>query len=253
MELIDTHCHLDFAEFDLDRERVLANANASDVSQFVIPGVQQNTWQNLMSLCQAHSNLYYALGLHPMFMQAHVPSDIQKLEETLADTQPVAIGEIGLDFYNKDTDRDTQLTLFEQQLGIARAAQLPVIMHVRKAHEEVIAALKKIPVVGGIAHAFNGSLQQAQRYRDLNIKFGFGGMLTYARSTKLRTLAQKLELNDLVLETDSPDMTVEQHHGQRNSPEYLPFCLQALAEIREESIEVIANATTYNAKEILRL
>lgn len=253
MELIDTHCHLDFAQFADDREQVLNNAQTAGVSEFVIPGVQQNSWSTLIDLCNQQPNLHYALGLHPMFMAVHQAGDIHKLEALVAETAPLAIGEIGLDFYAKDSDRDLQITLFEQQLEIARTSQLPVIIHTRKAHEEVLAALKKIPVVGGISHAFNGSLEQAKRYRELNIKFGFGGMLTFERSTKLRALAKQLELTDIVLETDSPDMTVEPHKGERNSPEYLPYCLQALADVRDEDIEVIAAATTKTAREVLSL
>jgi TatD DNase family protein len=128
-----------------------------------------------------------------------------------------------------------------------------VLLHVRKAHDRVLETLKRVHVCGGIAHAFNGSLQQAARYRDLGFKVGFGGMLTFERSSKLRLLARELPLTDLVLETDAPDLTVVQHRGERNSPEYLPYCLAALAEVRDEPIEELARRTTANAREVLRL
>ena len=128
-----------------------------------------------------------------------------------------------------------------------------MILHTRKSHDETLKQLKTQQVSGGIAHAFNGSKQQAHTYIDLGFKLGFGGMLTYTRSLKLRQLAHDLPLDSIVLETDSPDMTVEQHRGERNSPEYLPYVLTALAEIRSESIEQIAEQTSHNTKTVLTL
>jgi TatD DNase family protein len=127
------------------------------------------------------------------------------------------------------------------------------VLHVRKAHDPVLATLKRIKVRGGIAHAFNGSLQQAQQYIDLGFKLGFGGMLTYVRSNKLRSLAKALPIEALVLETDAPDMTVAAHRGERNSPEYLMDCLQALAAVRDEDPLALAAATTHNAEVVLGL
>jgi TatD DNase family protein len=152
-----------------------------------------------------------------------------------------------------ELDRQRQQRLFEAQLQVARDANLPVILHVRKAHDQVLATLKRLRVRGGIAHAFNGSLQQAQQYIDLGFKLGFGGMLTYERSNKLRALARELPLEALVLETDAPDLTVAAHHGERNSPEYLPDCLRALAEVRNADPEEVAHATSRNAEQVLNL
>jgi TatD DNase family protein len=165
----------------------------------------------------------------------------------------VAVGEIGLDYFVADLDRDRQRGFFSAQLAIARDADLPVLLHVRKAHDQVLAALKLGDVRGGIAHAFNGSLPQARQYIDLGFKLGFGGMLTYERSRKLRALAHALPLSAIVLETDAPDMTVARHRGGRNSPEYLPDCLTALAEVRAEDPREVAAQTTRNAREVLRL
>ncbi|MEM7304530.1 MAG: TatD family hydrolase [Pseudomonadota bacterium] len=252
MNIIDTHCHLDFKIFDADREAVIRRARRDGVSGFVIPGVEWRTWDVLLEICQSSSDLHCALGLHPMFLQQHENWHVNELESYISEHKPVAVGEIGLDFYDrKHTDR--QIELFEMQLGVAQDVQLPVILHVRKAHEEVLACLKKFRIKAGIVHAFNGSVQQAERYLQYNFKFGFGGMLTYQRSTKLRKLASELSLESIVLETDSPDMAVEQHRGERNSPEYLPYCLKALAEIRNISLERVAELTTSNAQEVLEL
>ena len=253
MEIIDTHCHLDVAQFDADRQAVLARARSAGVRGIVVPGVEAPGWDGLWHLCAAEPDLFPAFGLHPVYLEQHGEADLAALESLVASRRPVAIGEIGLDYFIADLDRDRQQSLFEAQLMIARDARLPVILHVRKAHDPVLATLKRVEVPGGIAHAFNGSLQQAQHYIDLGFKLGFGGMLTYERSTRLRTLARGLPLEALVLETDAPDMVVAQHRGERNSPEYLPDCLAALAGVRGEPSERVAQQTSANARVVLAL
>ncbi|RRQ22920.1 TatD family hydrolase [Thiohalobacter thiocyanaticus] len=253
MELIDTHCHLDVPEFDPDREAVLRRAQAAGVTTIVNPGIHADEWPRLIELAQSSPGVHYGLGLHPVYLERHSDADLERLEQLLAETRPVAVGEIGLDFYLRDLDRERQQRLFEAQLVIARDADLPVILHVRKAHDQVLQALKRIRVRGGIAHAFNGSLQQAQQYLDLGFRFGFGGMLTFERSRKLRELAAALPLESLVLETDAPDLTVAAHQGERNSPEYLPDCLAALAGVRGIAPEEAARATSANARAALGL
>lgn len=251
MELVDTHCHLDFPVFDADREEVLQQAAEQGVNRIVVPGVMASTWGSLSSLCAEQPGMYPAYGLHPVFMAQHEDGDVAALEARLASEQPVAVGEIGLDFQIAEADKQGQLELFKAQLALAEAAGLPVILHVRKAHDQVLGILKRMNIKGGIAHAFNGSIQQAWQYAELGFKLGFGGMLTFERSTKLRALAKKLPLEAIVLETDAPDLTVSQHRGERNSPAYLPYCLEALAEVREEDIEAVARQTTKNAMGVL--
>jgi TatD DNase family protein len=253
MELIDSHCHLDVSAYDADRQAVLARARNNAVVGIVVPGIRASGWQALLALCRSAADLYPALGLHPVFLEQHQPTDLQLLEAELAAQQPVAVGEIGLDFHVDGLDHQRQQQLFESQLALAKAAGLPVILHVRKAHDQVLATLRRVRVCGGICHAFNGSLQQAAQYSDLGFRFGFGGMLTFERSTRLRKLARALPLEAIVLETDAPDMTVSQHHGERNSPEYLPYCLAALAEVRGEDPAEVARVTTANVREVLSL
>lgn len=253
MEIIDSHCHLDVAEFDADRGTVLQAARDGGVHGIVVPGVTAAGWDGLWKLCAGEPDLYPALGLHPVYLEAHTAADLERLQGWLTDHRPVAIGEIGLDYYLAELDRERQRALFEAQLELAREAGLPVILHVRKSHDQVLASLKRIRVPGGIVHAFNGSLQQAQQYMDLGFRFGFGGMLTYARSSKLRTLARQLPAESLVLETDAPDMVVSRHRGERNSPEYLPQILAALAEVRDEAEADLATQTTANARDVLGL
>lgn len=253
MELFDTHCHLDVEAFAADRKAVLARARAGGVSRLVIPGIDTAGWQRLVDLCREEPGLYPALGLHPVYLEQHRSEDIDALDEWVTKHQPIAIGEIGLDFYIKELDRERQQQLFEAQLVIARKANLPVLLHVRKAHDQVLATLRRLKIRSGIAHAFSGSLQQAEQYIELGFKLGFGGMLTYERSSKLRRLAKTLPLSAIVLETDAPDMSPAAHHGERNSPEYLPEVLATLAEIRGESPETVAEMTTANANELFGL
>jgi TatD DNase family protein len=232
---------------------VIAAARAAGVTRIVVPAIHVRGWPGLLRLCGRFDGLYPALGLHPVYLERHRDGDLRELERLLAEAAPVAVGEIGLDFFLEDLDPGRQQALFEAQLRLAREARLPVLIHARKSHDQVLQALKRIRVVGGIAHAFNGSLQQARRYLDLGFKLGFGGMLTFERSRKLRALAGDLPIEAIVLETDAPDMTVASHRGERNSPTYLPEVLQALAEVRGECADALARKTTANALEVLDL
>ena len=253
MTLIDSHCHLDLPVFDPDRDAVLSRCAAQGIEQIVVPAIDAAGWSRLLALCAMHDGLHPALGLHPMLLTEHRAEHVEQLDTELRRTQVLAVGEIGLDFYAKDTDRAAQIILFEAQLAIAARHQLPVLLHVRKAHDEVLKILGRAGVRGGIAHAFNGSLQQARRYIELGFCLGFGGMLTYPRSRRLHALASELPLESLVLETDAPDMTGAAHHGGRNSPEYLPEVAQALAALRGCSLERITEATSTNVVRVLKL
>lgn len=253
MHLFDTHCHLDVEQFDEDRDEVLSAAREAGVKHLLVPSIRRSTWQNLWDFCAGDDQLHPAIGLHPVMLEEHREDDPQALEGFISDKRPVAIGEIGLDHFVRDLDRDHQQLLFEAQLAIAGKYRLPVILHVRKAHDLMLQTLQRFDLHGGICHAFNGSLQQAQRYIDMGFKLGFGGMLTYPNASKLHKLASELPLHSLVLETDAPDMTGLAHRYQRNSPAYLPEVVETLAGLRSEGAEAIAAQTTLNAIDVLRL
>ncbi len=254
MELFDTHCHLDVSEFDADREAVLSRARAAGVTRLVVPAVDAAGWPGLLALCGREPGLYPALGLHPIYIDSHQAEDLDELRRLVETERPIAIGEIGLDFYIKELDQERQQWLFEQQLQIADEFSLPVLLHVRKAHDQVLATLRKMKFRhGGIAHAFNGSRQQAQQYIDLGFKLGFGGMLTYERSSKLRALAAEVALGSIVLETDAPDMSPMAHHGERNSPAYLPEVFAALVALRDLEPQAMAAQLLRNSRECLRV
>jgi TatD DNase family protein len=251
VELIDTHCHLDVSEFDPDRDAVLGRARSSGVVALVIPAIHREGWPALLDYCVSSPGLYPALGLHPVYLDRHGADDVAALESAVAERRPLAVGEIGLDYFVRELDRRRQQDLFEAQLEVARAADLPVLLHVRRAHEQVLATLRRIRVRGGIAHAFSGGIEEARRYLDLGFRLGFGGMVTFERSTRLRRLTALLPAEALVLETDAPDLTVAAHRGERNSPEYLPDVLAALAEVRGADPAELAAVTTANARAVL--
>ncbi len=249
--MIDTHCHLDVAEFNQDRIQVINNAFKLGIQGIIIPGIHATGFQNLLNIAANNTQLYPALGLHPLYLQQHTSKHLDYLVYLIKLYRPIAIGEIGLDYWDKNTDKTQQQYFFEAQLSIATSFKLPVLLHVRKAHDQVLRILRHFVINRGIVHAFNGSFQQAHKYIDMGFKLGFGGMLTYTGSRKLHSLAKSLPAQALVLETDAPDLTVASHRGERNSPEYLPECLNALAQIRNEQPEFTALYTTTNAYQII--
>ena len=251
MKLFDTHCHIDAGEFDRDRGLVLEDARAAGVADLLVPAVQRATWLPLVELCDADPGLHPALGMHPVFLQQHRSRDVEALADEVARSRPVAIGEIGLDWQLKHLDRAQQQNLLEAQLSVAQSYRLPVVLHVRKAHDAMLQTLERYRLAGGFCHAFNGSMEQAARYIDMGFRLGFGGMLTFERSKHLRRLAADLPLESLVLETDAPDMTVASHQYQRNSPAYLPEVLSTLAALRGMAPAEVAALTTANACEVL--
>lgn len=257
MELIDTHCHLDFKQYFLPPKEAMARAKAAGVGRIIIPGVTGAEWGRLMQICDSRQGIFGAPGLHPLYIAHHHPHHLQELEQLAqrcgAD-RPVAIGEIGLDYYVDTIDRTAQQQLFEQQLKIAAAARLPVLLHVRKAHDQVLATLRRKHFsCGGIVHAYNGSLQQAEHYIKLGFAIGICGTVTYDRARRIRKVAGLLPREALVLETDAPDIPPAKHRNENNQPEYLVEVLDALATIRKESREMVADYTTANANRILNL
>lgn len=252
MQLIDSHCHLDFTDFDADRDEVLSRSRAAGVQRFVLAAISRQHWSRLWQLVNQHPDCYGTLGLHPYFLNDHDPEDLdalrQQLEQHHQHPRLYAIGEIGLDWQLDGLDRQQQQFYFEEQLKLAQDFKLPVIVHVRKAHAAVIATLKRItPQRGGIIHAFNGSLEQALEYRRLGFLLGIGGAYSWPNARKLRAMLSKLPLEQLVLETDSPDMSPAFISGQRNSPEYLPrLCQQLATELLHIAPESLARHTTDN-------
>lgn len=256
--LIDTHCHLDAAEFNADRDSVALDANRAGVGKIVVPAVARDNFQTVIDLAYQHSHCFMALGIHPMYVDKAHPSDLallkQLIAEQLAHPNPkiVAVGEIGLDFFVTQQNRETQEYFFIEQLKIAQNVELPVILHVRRAIDDVLKQLRRYPVVGGIAHAFNGSLQQAEAFIEMGFKLGFGGAMTYARALKIRELAKNLPIEAIVLETDAPDIPPEWVGTKgRNSPAELVKIAQVFADLRGIEVSQIIEITGKNSLRIL--
>jgi len=249
---IDTHCHLDAAEFDADRDAVYAAAVAGGVATLVVPAISRDNFAAVAATCEHYEGCLPAWGLHPMYIDVHRPEHLADLRAQIDARRPVAIGEIGLDLF-VDLDYATQEYFYVEQLKIAQAYDLPVLLHCRRANDQLLKQLRKIRVRGGIAHAFNGSPQQADEFIKLGFKLGFGGAFTWPRANNLRRLAVDLPLDAIVLETDSPDIPPVWIGRGRNAPTELPRIAQTLAELRGLDIETVAQATTRNARQLFAL
>ncbi|MGL5631127.1 MAG: TatD family hydrolase [Azovibrio sp.] len=250
---IDSHCHLDAPEFSEDRAAIWQQAQAAGVKTILIPAIGLDNCNDVDDCCTRYPGCLPAYGIHPMYVDNASTTDLERLEERLKTHPPVAIGEIGLDGYIPQTNRELQEFFFVEQLKLARKYQLPVILHVRQAIDPILKHLRRIQVPGGIAHAFNGSLQQAEVFIKLGFKLGFGGTLTYEGSRRIRSLAQNLPLENMVLETDAPDIPPSWLPRGRNTPDQLPRIGAVLAELRGISIEEIAHGTTANTLSVLGL
>ena len=256
LSLIDTHCHLDLAIFDADREAVLQRAVNHAVSDIIIPAVTKNHWKKIKKLTEKHSNLHPAYGLHPMFMSQHKRQDIDHLEHWLQSEKMIAVGECGLDFFifNQQTDikqaKAEQQYLFHNQVALAQQYQLPVILHSRKSLDLILKEIRQYPNLHGVVHSFSGSKQQAHQLIDQGFYLGFGGPITYTRANKLRHLVSTLPLDALLLETDAPDQPDASHYGQRNEPAFLPSIAQTIAELRGIEQQEVIHSTTNNAQRL---
>ena len=249
---IDTHCHLDAAEFDADRDAVYAAAIAGGVDTLVVPAVSRDNFAAVAATCARYPGCLPAWGLHPMLIDVHRPEHLAELRAQVEAQRPVAIGEIGLDLF-VDLDYATQEFFCVEQLKIAQEFDLPVLLHCRRANDQLLKHLRNIRVRGGIAHAFNGSPQQADEFIKLGFKLGFGGAFTWPRANNLRRLAAELALDAIVLETDSPDIPPVWIGRGRNAPGELPRIAQTLAELRGIDVESVAQATTRNARDLFGL
>lgn len=246
--LIDSHCHLDAAEFDVDRDAVVQRARRAGVGTIVVPAVERANFGAVTSVCRDYPGCAAAYGIHPMFVAHAQEQDLVVLRETLQRESAVAIGEIGLDFFVAERDEDRQQFYFSEQLKIAGELNLPVLLHARRAVDAVLAQLRRVRVSGGIAHAFGGSRQQADEFIKLGFKLGFGGAMTHERATRLRELAATLPLEAIVLETDAPDIPPPWLDRGRNEPGELSRIAGVLAGLRGVAVDEIAAVTSGNAR-----
>lgn len=255
MKLIDTHTHLDFADFDGDRTEVLARSRELGVERTVVLGVYQRNLQRVWDLALNEPSVYAALGLHPVYIDEHRPEHLDDLRDRLSSLarhpKLCAIGEIGLDYYVQSLDRTRQQQVFDVQLQMAADFNLPALLHVRRSHADVIATLKRFKLArGGIIHAFAGSREEAREYIKLGFRLGLGGAATWPQALRMHRVIADLPLDSVVLETDSPDMAPAMYPDQRNSPTHLPDICEALAALMSVDGSTLALAATANANQL---
>jgi len=259
---VDTHCHLDAPEFERNLSQVVDAAAQSGVKAILLPAVKVLDCNHVRELAAGYANkipgLVYTLGIHPLYINQAQESDIgilkERIEQSLSDPRFVGIGEIGLDYFVEGLDSQRQEFFFHAQLDLAERFELPVILHVRRSQDAILRALRRRKIVSGIAHAFNGSFQQAEKFIELEFKLGFGGAATYERALQIRRLLKELPLNCIVTETDAPDIPpawLKEGGNAFNEPACLPRIGGVLANVRGIGSEMFATAVWRNAMQVL--
>ncbi|TDR37351.1 TatD DNase family protein [Tahibacter aquaticus] len=248
--LVDSHCHLDAPEFDADRAEVIARARAAGVTTQVIPAIRAADWPALAQLCAGDSGLLPAYGLHPLFLAEHRPEHLEQLRARLRQGDAVGVGECGLDYFVDGLEPELQRLFFRGQLDIAREFDLPLIVHARRAVEEVIHSLRAAGGLRGVVHSYSGSIEQAEQLWKMGFFIGIGGPLSYSRAHRLRRLVTQMPLEFLLLESDAPDQPLAEQRGQRNEPASVAAVLDVVAALRAEPREQIAAAIRDNARQL---
>lgn len=253
---IDTHCHFDFPPFTGDEEASIQRAAAAGVSKIIMPATEADNFPRVLALAERFSQLYAAIGLHPIVVERHGDESLAQLEAALAlkPEKLVAVGEIGLDLYRENPQFERQQYLLDEQLRLAKRYDLPVILHSRRTHDKLALHLKRhnLPRTG-VVHGFAGSLQQAERFVQLGYKIGVGGTISYPRASKTRDVMAQLPLSSLILETDAPDMPLNGYQGQPNRPERIADVFTHLCSLRDEPPEEIASALLVNTHALFSL
>ena len=259
---VDTHCHLDAPEFADNLSGVIQAAVDSNVQAILLPAVKAGDCKQVRELANHYGQqipgLVYTLGIHPLYTIQAQEDDIalleQEIHQAISDPRFVGIGEIGLDYFVEGLDPHKQEYFFQAQLDLAQQYQLPVILHVRRSQDVILKALRRRKIKSGIAHAFNGSFQQAEQFIELGFKLGFGGAATYERALQIRRLLIELPLDSIVTETDAPDIPPAWLKAEGiafNQPAFLPRIARELAAIRGMSEVEFASATWRNAMQVL--
>lgn len=244
--LIDSHAHLDDEAFDDDREAVLARARDAGIGAIVNVGDNARRWATTLALCAQYPDVFAVLGLHPHEAASWDAAVAERLRAVLRSPQVLGLGEIGLDFYRDYAPRDAQWVAFRDQLALAVALNLPVVIHSRAAEDEAVAALAEAGVLRGVLHSFSGTLATAERALALGLHISLTGPISYPKAEHQRDLARLIPLDRLLLETDCPYLAPQARRGRRNEPAFLPFTAAAIATARGLAVEEVCEATTAN-------
>ena len=252
---VDTHCHLDFEDLAAERKHILARAKQVGVQQIITIGIDLDTSRRAIALAEANGEIYATIGIHPHNARALSSKDIQELLTLGRKSQVVAYGEIGLDFYRNYKPRPVQISCLYEQLNVARELGLPVVIHDRDAHQEVLQILRdqKAWEIGVAMHCFSGDLAMAQEVIEMGFYISIPGPVTFTNDRRLPELVRALPLERLLIETDCPYLTPHPHRGKRNEPAYVRLVAEAIARIREIPLEEVAQITTANARALFGL
>ena len=256
--IVDTHAHLDFRAFDEDRERAIERARAAGVQWIINPGTNLESSRQAVRLAESYPEIYAAVGVHPHDAKTVTESILKELRELAHHPKVVAIGEIGLDYYRDLSPRDVQRSVFRQQLELADELGVPVILHDRDAHKDILAILKEWQVAGrgalpSLFHAFSGDEAMAHRVLEMGYYIAIGGPVTFRNARQLARIVPTIPSDRLVVETDCPFLTPHPHRGKRNEPAYVRLVVEKVAELRGESVDAIARQTTLNARALFGL
>ena len=259
MQFFDSHCHFDFAVFDDDRDLIWRKCDALGITHLIIPGVAPEQWPLAASIARQHKNIYVGVGVHPWWITAqndvaqYLENVRHQLQKNVSQQNCLAIGECGLDAAI-ETPMPLQQQVLDIHLQLAQQISKPLIIHCRKAHNELLVQLKSYNLpAGGVIHGFSGSYELAASYWNMGFRLGIGGTITYERANKTRTAVKKLPLDAILLETDAPDMPLSGKQGERNSPTHIIEIAQTLADLRGEPLEKIAAQTTLNSRTLFKI
>jgi TatD DNase family protein len=253
--LTDTHTHLNAKQFNEDREEVIQRALDAGVTRIVNIGFNRETIPSSVALAESYDFIYSAVGWHPQDAVTMEPGDLEWIEELCKHPKVVAIGEIGLDYYWDTSPKDVQHRVFREQIRLARKLGMPIVIHNREAHQDILAILKeeKAAEVGGIMHCFSGSWETAKQCLDMNFYISFGGPVTFKNAKQPKEVLAQVPIDRLLIETDAPYLTPHPHRGKRNETAYVRLVAEAAAEIKGVSLEELAEITTQNAIRLLGL
>jgi TatD DNase family protein len=252
--LIDSHAHLDFSQFKSDRAEVIARALDAGVTQIINVGTDLVSSEASVSLAHGHPAVYASVGIHPHIAKTLSSETLKRLVELASDDKVVAIGEIGLDFYRDLSPRRQQREAFRQQILLALELDMPMVIHDRDAHAEVLSILQQEGAhrAGGVLHCFSGDLEMARKGLKMGFLISFAGPITYSGEEK-QAIARQIPLEKILVETDCPFLTPVPHRGRRNEPAYVRYVAEKIAEIRGISFEEVAEATSENARRVFGL
>jgi TatD DNase family protein len=252
--LVDTHAHLQWPSFDKDREEVIGRARKADVKCIVNIGFDLDGSRKAIELAERYEGVTATIGVHPHNASQFNQNVLDTLRRFSENPKVAAIGEIGLDYYRNLSPRETQKRAFEAQLLLAEELELPVVIHDREAHSDILGMLSRFKGrINGVMHCFSGNMEMAEQCVKSGFYLSFAGPVTFPNSHKLHRIAKRIDLNKILLETDSPWLAPQEERGKRNEPAYLPFIAHKIAELKGTPEEEIAETTTENAKEIFQL